>query len=333
MSGYPSPASSAMAMGPLWQQMRPSGLYVDSTGCLPSRNTLALRALQAPMYNNYAATNSMVMMNMAGVMPSSGYMPPQMNTWASNSSMLWNMGGGMPSNGYMPPQMNTWATNSSVVWNMGGGMPSNGYMPPQAYMPAYSQQFVQQPYMDPVAATQLAQQQQAAIQYQQAMYLQQMAFMQQQQQQAMTQQAFLQSLQPQPLATTAYLPPQPPQPQADPQLVAQLQIQQLQSQMNAATEGLLRQTLQNPEPIYRFVAIQTVGSRRIFCCEELIALLTDGDPQVQQAARQSLVQLSEAAHKESRDYGPKPGATPAEQKESSASWRLYWQTLGTPTDK
>lgn len=104
---------------------------------------------------------------------------------------------------------------------------------------------------------------------------------------------------------------------------------QLWTQMSTASTATLKQALLSPDPLYRVLAAQMIGIRKLPCQEELIKLLSDSNPYVRQAARQSLVQLSESANKKA-DFGPAPGASESETKEAAASWKNYWQTVSVP---
>jgi hypothetical protein len=75
------------------------------------------------------------------------------------------------------------------------------------------------------------------------------------------------------------------------------QLAQLWAQMNTAPEGTLKQALQSSDPLYRYMAAQAAGTRKLNFSSELTALLTDSSPYVQQAARQSLASLSETTSK------------------------------------
>jgi hypothetical protein len=83
----------------------------------------------------------------------------------------------------------------------------------------------------------------------------------------------------------------------------------------------LREALKSDHVPVRAAAVKVVGSKKLPLGTELIGLLNDREPAVQQAARQALVQLSKG-----RDYGPEPTAGASERAEATRRWQSWWAT-------
>ncbi len=65
------------------------------------------------------------------------------------------------------------------------------------------------------------------------------------------------------------------------------------------------------------------GDRRLRHGDELIALLTDANPEVRQAAHDALAVISGV------DHGPAPTATEAERAEAARLWKAWWVKQGS----
>ncbi len=83
----------------------------------------------------------------------------------------------------------------------------------------------------------------------------------------------------------------------------------------------LKVLLKHDSPVVRAAAARTVGSKRLRYGDELIALLTDDDRSVQQAAHAALVQIAGG-----RDFGPRPGASFGDRNTAAQKWRQWWQS-------
>ena len=82
----------------------------------------------------------------------------------------------------------------------------------------------------------------------------------------------------------------------------------------------LKVLLKHDSAEVRATAARTIGSKGLRYGDELIALLTDDDPAVQQAAHAALVQLSGGM-----DFGPAPNASFGDRNAAAQKWRQWWQ--------
>jgi hypothetical protein len=82
----------------------------------------------------------------------------------------------------------------------------------------------------------------------------------------------------------------------------------------------LKALLKHGSAEVRAAAARTVGSKGLRYGEELIALLGDDVPAVQQAARAALMQLSGGM-----DFGPTPNASFGDRAAAAQKWRKWWQ--------
>jgi HEAT repeat protein len=85
------------------------------------------------------------------------------------------------------------------------------------------------------------------------------------------------------------------------------------------TPATVKNYLKHDRLEVRLAAIKTVGSKGWRLGGELIDLLSDPDPDVRQAARQALVQLSRG-----QDFGPERDASGGELEEAILRWREWW---------
>ena len=143
--------------------------------------------------------------------------------------------------------------------------------------------------------------------------------------------------------------------QAQLQAQQQAQLQDLQRLLLAAldmSERELRAALKADASVLRFAAVYAIGEKRLPWHKELIALLTDPEPLVRQAARRGLIILSflalnpdEAALianprtgqptpldrlKRPVDFGPAPAAGRAAQDRAAQQWTDWWDKQERP---
>ena len=78
--------------------------------------------------------------------------------------------------------------------------------------------------------------------------------------------------------------------------------------------------LQSEDPLERWAAIAVTRRKRLKVADHLIPLLRDDNSDVQQEARQALVELAGGEH----DFGPNTDATPSAIDESIAGWGKWW---------
>jgi hypothetical protein len=133
------------------------------------------------------------------------------------------------------------------------------------------------------------------------------------------------------------------------QLQQSATLRSLLLRMSTADTEELKKTMKQDQAELRWAAAWTVGNRELPLQNELIALLSDRDPLVRQAARQSLVRLSAAvtarrggkAGSRARtvrgvDFGPAANANPAARARAASRWRDWWNkqddnTVNAPT--
>jgi hypothetical protein len=82
----------------------------------------------------------------------------------------------------------------------------------------------------------------------------------------------------------------------------------------------LKTLLKHKNAEVRAAAAGAVGSKGLRYGDELIALLQDDAPRVQQAARAALTQLSDGM-----DFGPAPNASFGDRAAAAQKWRAWWQ--------
>jgi hypothetical protein len=82
----------------------------------------------------------------------------------------------------------------------------------------------------------------------------------------------------------------------------------------------LKLLLKHDSAEVRAAAARAIGNKGLRYGEELIALLTDDDRGVHQAARAALVQFSDG-----RDFGPEPNASFGDRNTAAQKWRQWWQ--------
>src|SRR6478609_1270513 len=80
----------------------------------------------------------------------------------------------------------------------------------------------------------------------------------------------------------------------------------------------LQKSLASDDPLVRWLAAMVIGRKQVHLEETLIGLLTDDQPQIREAARQSLVRMAR-----STDFGPVPTATPQQRVQSAQAWRMW----------
>ncbi len=90
---------------------------------------------------------------------------------------------------------------------------------------------------------------------------------------------------------------------------------------NLARQGAaaLKSRLKDERSEVRLAAAQAVGAQGLPLGAELIALLSDSDQEVSQAARQALVRLSRG-----QDHGPEPGASAEAVGSAVRRWQEWW---------
>jgi hypothetical protein len=99
------------------------------------------------------------------------------------------------------------------------------------------------------------------------------------------------------------------------QLARNLLVRHLARQ-NAA---VLKEKLKDDRPAVRAAAARAVGAAGLRWGGELLELLDDNDADVQQAARQALVQLAGGI-----DYGPPAVASATARSEAARQWTAWW---------
>jgi hypothetical protein len=82
----------------------------------------------------------------------------------------------------------------------------------------------------------------------------------------------------------------------------------------------LKQRLEDTQKQIRLAAVKAVAKKGLRLGSELIARLTDEEPDVRQAARAALVKLARGV-----DHGPEPDASKPEREAATARWREWWE--------
>jgi hypothetical protein len=90
----------------------------------------------------------------------------------------------------------------------------------------------------------------------------------------------------------------------------------LVKQLERQNPDQLKTLLKDESPELRAAAARAIGNKNLALASELIELLRDLEPAVQQAARQSLVRLAKGV-----DYGPEPSADSAAREAAIERWR------------
>jgi hypothetical protein len=83
----------------------------------------------------------------------------------------------------------------------------------------------------------------------------------------------------------------------------------------------LKTLLKHKSTEVRAAAARTIGSKGLRYGDELIGLLQDDEPNVQQAARAALTRLSDGM-----DFGPAPNASFGDRAAAAQKWRTWWQS-------
>jgi hypothetical protein len=84
------------------------------------------------------------------------------------------------------------------------------------------------------------------------------------------------------------------------------------------TDAQLKDLLKHERPEVKAAAAKELGTRGLALANELIDLLLDNEPAVQQAARAALRQLSRGL-----DFGPEPDASLGERETAMRRWRAW----------
>lgn len=92
--------------------------------------------------------------------------------------------------------------------------------------------------------------------------------------------------------------------------------------MKIENETLIRK-MRDPNPLVSLLAIQATGRKRLPVEKECIGLLSNVNPTICQAARETLIRLGRGV-----DFGPEPSATPQQVAASVRSWSS-WSALQT----
>jgi hypothetical protein len=87
-------------------------------------------------------------------------------------------------------------------------------------------------------------------------------------------------------------------------------------------ETLIRK-VKDPDPLVSFLAIQVAGKKRLPVEKQCIGLLSSMNPNIRQAARQTLIRLGRGV-----DFGPEPTAGPPQIAASVRSW-ASWASIQT----
>jgi hypothetical protein len=87
--------------------------------------------------------------------------------------------------------------------------------------------------------------------------------------------------------------------------------------MKLENEMLIRK-MNDPNPLVALLATQAAGKRRLPVEKKAIGLLSQEDPMIRQAARQTLIRLGYGI-----DYGPDPTATPPQIAAAVRSWNEW----------
>lgn len=86
------------------------------------------------------------------------------------------------------------------------------------------------------------------------------------------------------------------------------------------TPETLTARLQDPDPEVRRAAAQACGRKESKVhFPELLVLLDDAEPEVAEAAHQSLKSLT------GQDFGPPPEATPEQRSRAAIQWFDWWK--------
>jgi hypothetical protein len=100
--------------------------------------------------------------------------------------------------------------------------------------------------------------------------------------------------------------------------VQKLARELLERQLASLKPDALKEKFKDDRAEVRSAAARLAGNKDLHLEAELIALLTDEETGVRQAAHRSLVKLSKGA-----DFGPKDGASEAQQEQAAQEWRAW----------
>jgi hypothetical protein len=100
---------------------------------------------------------------------------------------------------------------------------------------------------------------------------------------------------------------------------SQREIAEMLAELARDGPEVIAEKLKDGQALRRWLAALVVGRKRLHLEKELIPLLTDPSPPVQQAARAALVRLSRG-----NDFGPLPTATATEVTQSARAWRWWY---------
>lgn len=92
----------------------------------------------------------------------------------------------------------------------------------------------------------------------------------------------------------------------------------LAKQLAAAPPTTLKKLLASDRSEVKAAAAKEIGRRRLRYVPDLITLLEEHDPAVQQAARSALVQIAGV------DFGPSPDGSVTERTAAIERWRSWW---------
>ena len=99
-----------------------------------------------------------------------------------------------------------------------------------------------------------------------------------------------------------------------------LKLIRILTELHSQTRDQLKESLVHERPEVRFLTSQVIAAKRVHLESDLIDRLTDKVPDVGQAARSALFQLSGG-----KDYGPEPKADAEERQQSVSKWRAWWE--------
>jgi hypothetical protein len=88
--------------------------------------------------------------------------------------------------------------------------------------------------------------------------------------------------------------------------------------LTQADSDALRVALADKNLLVQLAAIETAMRRRVHLEKELIEKLTNPQPLIRTAARQTLVRLARGT-----DFGPEPGASRLEQRQAARRWKTW----------
>jgi hypothetical protein len=101
--------------------------------------------------------------------------------------------------------------------------------------------------------------------------------------------------------------------------IQKLSLALLAKHMTRQSSPQLKDLLKNDQAQVRAAAAKEVGARKVRHVSELIDLLNDAETDVQQAARQALVQIGGV------DHGPAADASFGDRQAAQRRWRAWWE--------